>query len=455
MNIRKVLKMEYKTKTTVLFLTVCGLVIYTLVKCVKLAATGDYDAMAVYLIGGWIICGILIFTAKIGNQKGIRLILFSFPSALVFCFGIIYLPGGIRYLLRPDVRLDFAVENDWNSYAEKILKKSRKDLKSDDLQEALYTATYHGNNTLLPVLIAAGARINQPSDARDELPLFGAIGDGKLDTARTLLKLGADVTATTKDGVTALHIAADRRKPDFIRLFLASGADPDSQDAGGRTPLHYALQGISDRNIDVIKVLLAAGADPNIPDKRGYPPENSIIGDNEITRLLEEHGARRVEVSDGLTDLHMAVDDGDTAGVRRILKSGFPVVDVRDDEDLTALMHAVKNEYAELTRMLADAGADVNAVSRQGYTPLILAAASGSLPIANILLTHGADVNKSVSGFTPLNTAVMNEQGPCILFLLKHGARIDKDTEEYASKCDNPSIRKMILDRVPETHTDR
>lgn len=445
--------MEYKTKTTLLFLTVCSLVIYTLVKCVKLAATGDYDAMAVYLIGEWIICGILIFTAKIGHQKKTRLILFSFPTALVFCFGLVYLPGEISYLLQPDVRLEFAVKNDWNSYAEKILKKNRKDLNPDYLQEALYTATYHGNDTLLPVLIAAGARINQPSDARDELPLFAAIGNGRLDTARTLLKLGADAGATTKNGVNALHIAADRRKPDFVRLFLAVNVDPDAQDAGGRTALHYALEGISDRNIDVINELLAAGADPNIPDKRGYPPENFIIGDNEITRLLEEHGARRVEVSDGLTDLHMAVDDGDVTRVRHILKSGFPVVDIRDDEDLTPLMHAVGKEYAELTRMLTDAGADVNAVSKQGYTPLILAAASGSLSIAKILLAHGADINMAGSGFTPLDAAVLNEQGPFILFLLDHGAGIDKAAEERASECDNPSIRKMIQDRVSETHS--
>ncbi len=51
----------------------------------------------------------------------------------------------------------------------------------------------------------------------------------------------------------------------------------------------------------------------------------------------------------------------------------------------------------EWLKLLLDAGADVNAASRHGVTPLMLAAAAGANGVANmrVLIERGADVRAS------------------------------------------------------------
>ena len=63
---------------------------------------------------------------------------------------------------------------------------------------------------------------------------------GSEDAARLLIDRGADVTATTKAGKTALHAAAARERPELAMLLLQSGAGLTAQDDEGMTPMHEA-----------------------------------------------------------------------------------------------------------------------------------------------------------------------------------------------------------------------
>lgn len=63
---------------------------------------------------------------------------------------------------------------------------------------------------------------------------------------------------------TPLHIAKNVLE---IQSLLDAGADPNVQDAQGRTPLHLAM--ILDKGEEVMMALLNAGADPDILDDKG------------------------------------------------------------------------------------------------------------------------------------------------------------------------------------------
>jgi len=45
-----------------------------------------------------------------------------------------------------------------------------------------------------------------------------------------------------------------------VRIALKNGANPNTKDIDGRTPLHWAAQG---GHVEIVKLLLERGADPN------------------------------------------------------------------------------------------------------------------------------------------------------------------------------------------------
>jgi ankyrin repeat protein len=63
-----------------------------------------------------------------------------------------------------------------------------------------------------------------------------------IDIARALITKGADVNAQSKEGVTALMIAAARNVAPMIGLLLQSGARPDLKSAQGQTAAEIAEQ---------------------------------------------------------------------------------------------------------------------------------------------------------------------------------------------------------------------
>lgn len=56
-----------------------------------------------------------------------------------------------------------------------------------------------------------------------------------------LLKFGADVNSENEFGRTPLHLAAYGCKLEAALLLLMHGADPNKQDSKGDTPLHDAV----------------------------------------------------------------------------------------------------------------------------------------------------------------------------------------------------------------------
>jgi ankyrin repeat protein len=57
-----------------------------------------------------------------------------------------------------------------------------------------------------------------------------------------LIASKAVLDAGDKDGWTALHVAAKRDHPEVIARLLDAGADIESEDESGKTPLTYATE---------------------------------------------------------------------------------------------------------------------------------------------------------------------------------------------------------------------
>lgn len=88
-----------------------------------------------------------------------------------------------------------------------------------------------------------------------------ALRDNDLAKARLLLTEGFDVNNRDDEDNTALHDVAFEGREGLIQLLLDFGADIDAQNLGGFTPLMYAAER---GHLGAVKILLARGANVNI-----------------------------------------------------------------------------------------------------------------------------------------------------------------------------------------------
>jgi uncharacterized protein len=99
------------------------------------------------------------------------------------------------------------------------------------------------------------------------------------------LARGADIHATDKNGVTALHHAVRFRSPAAVKTLIERGANVNQASRrNGSTPLHRAVTqtgapgtaGRGEEAKEIIQLLLAAGADPSITNKSGRTPSDYV-----------------------------------------------------------------------------------------------------------------------------------------------------------------------------------
>jgi ankyrin repeat protein len=93
------------------------------------------------------------------------------------------------------------------------------------MDQSLLQAAGNGNLTLAEWGMIGGANPN----ARDVLgrtPLHLAAAKGHLDVFNYLLKNGADITATARDGLTPLDLAEQNRQQKIIDGYIAAHGPP-------------------------------------------------------------------------------------------------------------------------------------------------------------------------------------------------------------------------------------
>ena len=171
---------------------------------------------------------------------------------------------------------------------------------------ALHWASTDGRTDAMRALLAAGANINAAENG-GRTPLWLAAHEGQADAVHALLEEGANVDAAA-GGTTPLYTAAFAGHIDVLRALLAGGAAVDSQTGAGSSPLHAAARAI-DGN-EGVHVLCNAGADVDSRDVRGETPLIRAVkrGRLDAVRALMSWDANFEAADDaGWRPLHYAV----------------------------------------------------------------------------------------------------------------------------------------------------
>lgn len=300
-------------------------------------------------------------------------------------------------------------------------------------------------------LMVNGFDLNTPNNCGEPLMLT-AMRLGHIKTVQLLLNAGADTSPVNDQGRSVIHYALDR---EIAELLLEAGADPYILVDNGDTLLHLHVE-----CPQMVELWLRTGLNPNAKNAAGTTPLDIALGKNcawsvelllageatlseerlarELQRAKEEcndnmlrvllafeqdqKGLANTAEKEAIALLNAAISSRKPEVVRQLLESG---IDPNSDTFLSRSFWFRSCEETAL--LLIEAGANPNALNKNGVLPFYEALFYGFNEAAALLLKLGTDLNqiKLPFGTTPLALAITMGAMEIVDLLLDLGTDID------------------------------
>ena len=243
--------------------------------------------------------------------------------------------------------------------------------------------------------------------------------EGDLESARIMLDAGVDVNLGDVDHVTPLVAAIMNKQYTLAKFLIDRGADVNIVDAGGRTAL-YAMIDIRNEDwtampnrttddplptMDLVTAIVDRGANLDVPLARPLTVRSGMdFGDNTL--------------GDGATPMMRAARAGDHEVIRLLLAKGAnPALTTKGGVNALMLAAGIgyrdkntrgsERDALETVKVMMGAGLDPKQTDTRGENALHGAALRGADTIVQFLIDQGVDVNAtSKQGYTPLDVAM-------------------------------------------------
>lgn len=209
--------------------------------------------------------------------------------------------------------------------------------------------------------------------------------------------------------------------------------------------------------------MVDAGADVNSKDKYGQSTLHHAAKCNDV-KMIEYLLSKRADVNivqmNELTPLHLAVqenvDDSHYRSIRMLLKNGANINACTKYGRTPLQMSTFQNNF-KTVELLLNYKADVKIKNTQGICPLFNAVCQNHFEIVKLLIDHGSDVNElnKTNGPTLLHQAAAKNDHKShfrvIETLLKNGANVNakdkagKTPLNYLLETGNLEIIKLLL----------
>jgi ankyrin repeat protein len=331
-------------------------------------------------------------------------------------------------------------------------------LTPENLPAVIYSAAL-GDVETIKEFLKAGLKLDaKDSPARDILLYYLAANPRNYFTdyaARTekektdlagfqdgvdfLIGAGADLSATTQSGKTALMIAAENGDARTIKTLLGKGLTINQTDNQGETALLYATNynyPSTPNKIEVAELLLKNGANPNVIIFGNSDDSNDTYCASPLINAVANQNLSLVRLLlDNRADINLACKNGKTA---------FRV-SLRRSWDRTGADN-------EIVNVLIRAGADVNSADSLGRTNLMFAAGAGSLPAVELLLKNGAKINArdKIGATVLMNVSYYRGETEILKMLLERGADPNiaaavQIGSGVVADCETPLMRAAVI----------
>ena len=167
-----------------------------------------------------------------------------------------------------------------------------------------------------------------------------------------------------------------------------------------------------------------------VPTSTGLHEAVVVAWKKEIEELFESGADIAEQDEDGRTILHLAVLKGDFAIVEMILEQWPGIIDIRSLHKSTPLHFAASRGLPEITQLLIERGADINAKDVYERTPLHRAVEYNKTEIVRILIERGAKVDdENIHKRTCLHSAAETGNMEILEILVDYGADLDAQDE--------------------------
>ena len=215
------------------------------------------------------------------------------------------------------------------------------------------------------------------------------------------------VICDTADGQSPLHIAMDRGEETIIQQLLTRKADPNMKDLLGNTSLHLAVQLKQAKELNFLKYNLSVRASICVEDRCHIPASHQQCHIETLHTIIDNGVDVNAVNNRDQTALWFACCDGQMDFVKILLDKGANpnLADENGDSSLHAAIYGCCSP--ETIQEIIDHDAQVNAVNKDGASPLLLACSSAQKESVKLLLKAKADPNIAyVDGDTSLHVAV-------------------------------------------------
>jgi ankyrin repeat protein len=222
-----------------------------------------------------------------------------------------------------------------------------------------------------------------------------------------------------------LVVAARENNVLEVRRLMSVGAEVDAKGNDGWTPLHEAS---GEGHVQVVKELLEHGADTEAKEDNGPTPLHSACCNGHLAVVIElrKHGADiEATTNSGSTPLHRACCFGRVAVVTELIGPGGDI-DANNDSSNGTTTDANNDSSSGATttilgkRKRSRGGANIEAKTNQGDTPLHIASWKGHLAVVKALLSGGAKIPTANNFYKlPIHQAVFRGNSEVIKYLFQ------------------------------------